>query len=437
MLTATFLAAVLLQDVTVIDGTGGPAVPHSDILIEGERIAAVGRTGSLPAGGAQVVPLAGRFVTPGFVDMHVHVLNHPWDEAGNIRPRWDRQGVVEMLGMLLDAGVTTIRDPGSETEAAVTWRAALARGEVRGPRLFTAGRIINASDFDPEPFLPVHSEDEARREVRWQAALGVDAVKVYSSTPPALVGAVVDEARKAKLPVIGHLQRTTWTEAAELGIDTLEHAAPWSAEYLPAAMRASYRGSMFERVAWVENVDLGGAEVRAMLAALHKHDVTVDPTLIAMWTKFFGDAAPRGPDIARAPTIYRLGWPKGSFTADWTAAQYEKAQAAWPKLLRWTQRLFAAGIRLTAGTDTPTPWIVPGWSLHDEMALLADASIPPAEVIRCATSNAAAALQRSAEFGTVAAGKRADLVVLARDPLRDIRNTRSIEQVYARGARVR
>ena len=112
--------------------------------------------------------------------MHVHVLNHPWDEAGNIRPRWDRQGVVEMLGMLLDAGVTTIRDPGSETEAAVTWRAALARGEVRGPRLFTAGRIINASDFDPEPFLPVHSEDEARREVRWQAALGVDAVKVYS-----------------------------------------------------------------------------------------------------------------------------------------------------------------------------------------------------------------------------------------------------------------
>jgi imidazolonepropionase-like amidohydrolase len=111
---------ILLQDVTVIDGTGGTAQQHRDILINGDRIEAVGPTGGLSADGAEQVPLAGRFVTPAFVDMHAHLLNHPWDEKGQIRPRWDRNGVVEMLRMLLDYGVTTVRDPGSETEAAVT-----------------------------------------------------------------------------------------------------------------------------------------------------------------------------------------------------------------------------------------------------------------------------------------------------------------------------
>lgn len=188
---------------------------------------------------------------------------------------------------------------------------------------------------------------------------------------------------------------------------------------------------------WIENVDLDGPEVAAMITALKKHDVTVDPTLVAMWTKFFGDAAPHGPDIAKAPEIYRKGWTKGSFTAGWTKAQYEKAHTAWPKLLRWTNRLWKAGIRLTVGTDTPTPWIVPGASLHQEMALLRDAGIPAADVLRAATSNAAIALKKSEVFGTVAVGKRADLVVLSKDPLADIRNTRSIEQVFRAGKLIR
>lgn len=350
---------ILLQDVTVIDGAGGTAQKHRDILIEGGRIVGLGPAASLKADGAEVVPLAGRFVTPGFVDMHIHVLNHPWDEAGNIRPRWDRDGVIQMLGMLLDYGVTTIRDPGSETEAAVSWRGALARGDVRGPVLFTAGRILNSSDFDPEPFMPVKNDDDIRREISWQAAMGVDAIKVYAGMPPAMVKLVVDEARKYGLPALGHMQRTTWTEGAELGIDTVEHPAPWSKSYLPADKQTAYTENMFGRVYWLENVDLEGPEVAAMLAALRKHDVTVDPTLVAIWTKFFGDVAPNGPDIAKAPAVYRNGWSNGSFTASWTPAQYEKGHAAWPKLLAWTNRLWKAGIRLSVGTDTPTPWIVP------------------------------------------------------------------------------
>lgn len=208
---------ILLQGVTVIDGSGAPAAPGRDILIKGDRIAAVGPTGTVEAPGARRVPLSGRFVTPGFVDMHVHVLNHPWDEKGQISPRWNRAGAMAMLRMLLDNGVTTIRDPGSETEAAVTWREAIARGKVEGPMLFTAGRILNEGDFDPEPFQPVATDDDVRREIRWQAALGVDAIKVYAGMTPSLLRVVVDEARKFRLPVLGHLQRTTWSEGAEIG----------------------------------------------------------------------------------------------------------------------------------------------------------------------------------------------------------------------------
>jgi len=427
---------ILLTDFTLIDGTGAAPRAHCDLLIEGGRIAAVGPTGSVRASGAAIVPLGGRFVVPGFIDLHAHVMLHAWDERGQIRPRWDRAAALELLHDLLAFGVTTIRDPGSETEAAVTLRRAIADGRVEGPTLFTAGRMLNASPFDAEPFAPVRDADDVRREIRWQAALGVDAIKVYSAMPPALVRVAIEEAHAHRLPVIGHLGATTWTEAAALGIDGVEHAAPWSRAYLPKARQAAYDGSLFGRVAWLEALDVDGPEIAAMADALVAHDVTVDPTLIAMWTKLFGDVAARGPDLARAPALHRAGWAAGSFTRGWTAAQYRRAHAAWPKLLALVGKLWRRGVRITVGTDTPTPWVVPGASVHDEMALLHDAGLPPLEVLRAATANAARALGRGDSLGTLAPGKRADLVVLARDPVADIRNTRSIERVYRGGVLV-
>jgi imidazolonepropionase-like amidohydrolase len=420
----------LLRDVTLIDGTGAAPRAHCDLLIDGERIAAIGPTGTVATRDAELVPLAGRFVVPGFIDMHAHVFLHPWDEQGRIRPRWDRQGALELLADMLAWGVTTIRDPGAETEAAVALRDAIAAGKVAGPTVFTAGRMINAASFDAEPFAPVTTADDVRREIRWQAALGVDAIKVYSAMPPALVRAAIAEAHAHKLLVIGHLQATTWSEAAALGIDSVEHAAPWSDAYVPSPPREP---GLMARVGWLEAVDLDGAEIRAMVDALAAHDVTVDPTLIAMWTKFFGDVAAHGPDLPRAPAIHRAGWAAGSFTATWKEADYRRAQAVWPKLLALTERLWKRGVRITVGTDTPTPWIVPGTSVHDEMALLHDAGLPPLEVLRAATANAARALGKSDTLGTLAKGKRADLVVLSRDPIADIKNTRAIERVYHRG----
>lgn len=416
-------AETLLVDVTVLDGGGGPPLPHRDILISDGVIDIIAATGTLPRLASRVLDLPGRFVVPGFVDLHAHVLLHPWGEDGRIAPRADRDATLRALRMMLAHGVTTLRDPGSETEAAVTYRRLAAEKKIVAPRILTAGRILNASDFSPEPFQPVTSAEDVRREIAFQAAAGVDAVKVYGAMPPDLVKVAIEEAHARKLPVLGHLQATSWTEAARLGIDGIEHAAAWGG------------GSLFDRVAWLERTDLASAEVTEMVRTLVARGVVVDPTVIAMHSKLFGDDARyrQDPDQALLPANVTRGWPAGSFTASWTRAQYASAHAAWPKLKAWVKNLYDGGVRLGVGTDTPTPWIVPGASLHREMELLVECGLPPAAVLRMATDGNARALKLEGEIGGVRPGLKADLVVLRADPTADIRNTRGIEWVLHDG----
>jgi imidazolonepropionase-like amidohydrolase len=131
--------------------------------------------------------------------------------------------------------------------------------------------------------------------------------------------------------------------------------------------------------------------------------------------------------------MFARGWAKGSFTASWKDEQYRQAQAQWPKALALTKLLFDRGVLLTVGTDTPTPWIIPGVSFHEELRLLADAGIPARDILRMATANGARALGREKEIGALKPGMRADLVVLRANPLADIGNTREIELVIQGG----
>lgn len=426
----------VLQHVTVVDVPHGTLLPDRTVEIRGDRIAAVRpAAGYKPPQGARVLDLPGRYVVPGFVEMHAHLFSHPWDEKGELMPRFDREATLEMLRVMLAHGITTVRDPGSETEAAVTLRRMIAEGKVTGPSLLTAGRIVNASSFNPEPFAPVKDEAAIRQEIRWQAAAGVDFIKVYSSMPPELMKVAIEEAHAHGLRVIGHIQRTTWTQAAELGIDAITHGASWSKESLSEADQPGYDQSLFGRVYWLEHLDLKSPAVVSMAETLARRRVTVDPTLIAMHTKFWGNDPryTRHPQMSLAPEAFRRGWPKGIFTASWTDDQYRQAQARWPKMLALTKLLFDRGVLLTVGTDTPTPWIIPGVSFHEEMALLAEAGIPAKEVLRMATANGARALGKEKSIGAVAAGMRADLVVLRANPLEDIKNTREIEWVVKGG----
>jgi imidazolonepropionase-like amidohydrolase len=445
-------AALLIHNVTVID-PASRTVRVGDVCVVGERIADVRGQGAgggaqmmssreqppapralRPApcdgGGATQIDATGQFLIPGLADMHAHLFEHGRDEKGNIRPRYDRATLEQALRAFLDFGVTTIRDPGAETEAAVMIRNMVAKGALAGPDITTCGRILNSSNFDPEPFQPVHSEEDIRREIRWQKAAGVDCIKVYSSMPPDFARVAIDEAHKNGLPIIGHLQRTTWTEAARMGIDGVEHAAPWSSAYVAEPARAAYDNSMFGRVYWLEHLD--EKAIDEMVGELAKHHVVVDPTLMAMVTKLYGDD-PRwteNPDLKFAPPLEVKSWKSFSFTSDWTPEQYRAAHAAWPKLLRLTKKLFDAGVPLVAGTDTPTPWIIPGASLHDELRLLHEAGIPNMDVLRIGTARGQGA---GGGAQMIAPGAPANLVLLANNPLQEIANTRSIVMVIKRG----
>jgi len=424
---------ILLRNATIIDGTGAPPQAKTDILIRNGRIARIDRGIESPQY-AHVIDASGKYVIPGLIDMHAHIAGDVLNEKGEPGDRWNREIALSFLRTFTKFGVTTIRDPGAITADALLLRKQLRDGKVDGPQLFTAGRILNDSDFRPPAFAPVHDEAAVRSEIRWQAIAGVDLVKVYSSMPRELVAVAIDEAHRRGLPITGHLGRTTWTDAARMGIDGVEHAAPWSRAYVKATDRDAMPDNMFGRVYWLEHLD--ESAIDEMIGALVEHHVVVDPTLMAtMQTKFWADNRrwTENPDLAFVPESVRKGWAAGGFTKDWTPSQFAEAKRSWPILLGLVKKMRDRGVMLVAGTDTPTPWIVPGASLHDELRLLNDAGIPPLEVIRIATGNAARALHRDHEFGSIREGLNADLVILSKNPLESIANTRAIDFVIQNG----
>lgn len=421
-------AMLVLRGVNVIDGTGAPPQLNMDVVIEGERIVAIHPSGrERHASGASVLDLAGHYLLPGLIDTHAHVTVLRWypDEGGRRRGVYDRGVSERTLRVLLAHGITTVRNPSAPAAEGVALRDDVATGRIAGPRIMTSGEHLND---------PGMSEEDLRAEVRRQVALGVDLIKVYAGLTPAQVGTVVDEAHALGVPVVGHLQRTTWTEAARLGIDAITHGFSWSPGYLPEGRRSEYRQTILGRLHWLEWVDLDGPEIREMIQVLVEKQVPVDPTLIAYHTKLFGDD-PRylkHPEHHLVPEIVE-DWQGGTHTDSWTAEDFARGKRLWPKAAQLVRRYHEAGVLLSAGSDTPVPWVLPGVGLHEELELLVGAGIPTLEVLTIATRNGAETLGLLDETGTVEPGKRADLVVLSRNPVADIRNTRSIELVVQGG----
>lgn len=435
---------VVLDGVTLIDGTGGEPQAGAVVVVENDRIKRVGLSGDFRfPEDAELLDLKGHWLLPGFVEMHCHLPGPPLQE--------------EVLQTYLGFGITTLLNPAASARTGVEPRAALAEGRLTGPTMFTSGRGINGpSAFDGASiFMTITSEDEARQEVRAQVELGVDLIKVYGHLGPELVAAVVDEAHAHGLKVTAHLGRTGWGEAVRSGVDILLHSAlggptwelvppsdqPRFRENImpPETGPADYDASLFDN--WRELVDLEGPAFQTLLAEMVAAEVTVDPNLVVYESIIWGDDEDLRellePDVG--PDSWAERWRSAGTnptTSTWDSEDHREAKATWPLFLDMVRRFHEAGIRLTAGSDLANPWITPGIAFHRELDLLVSAGIPPLDVLSIATRNGAETLGLLDEFGTIEEGKRADLVVLRADPLLDIKNTRSVEFVFHRGIRV-
>ncbi len=324
--SAADTAALALTHVTVIDGRGGPPRRDATVVIRRGMIEGIGDAGPLPPG-TREIDLRGHFVMPGLIDMHAHAAYLRCIVPGE--HRWDRALSVRMMRLLLAAGITTARSPATPTALGVRLRDGVASGALLGPRFFVAGEPI----FDGS-----WTAAQVRDEVRVQAAAGVDYIKVYAGLGPDAVGAAVAEAHRWGLPVIGHLQRTTWTEGAERGISFITHGANWASALLPAPARERYErlsreDGMRARIDWMEALDPRAAVIDTLIAALVRHRVSIDPTLVAYDSRFSGPG-PRytaNPALARVPELHD-DWKRcGAPTRGWSAADFERARAAWPK----------------------------------------------------------------------------------------------------------
>jgi imidazolonepropionase-like amidohydrolase len=415
---------VALVGATLIDGSGGPAVPDAAVVVRGGRVESVGlrSTFQLPKRTLEV-DVSGRWIIPGLIDAHVHLA----PAASWAPPRF------------LAWGVTTVRDAhGGMGSPSLKRR--FSKGTPEGPRVYPAGAMIDGLPATYLDAIAVNSETEARKGVDRLVSAGVDFVKVYTRIDPPLLRAIVDESRAFNLRVTGHLGMTDAVTAAKAGIASIEHLSgvPESASPNPSSLfTAHYRGffpgwTAFER-RWAS---LDSAALARVANRLAESKITLIPTLVLHETlsRLDQPGLSRDPALQDVPEAQQRDWDVRGLIAraGWTEADFEAFRRSRANQDLFIRLFAAAGGRLAAGTDAANQMLVPGYSEHRELELLVRAGLTPREALRAATRNAAVLIGVDS-LGLLAPGKVADLLVLSKDPLVDILNTRAISAVMTRG----
>jgi imidazolonepropionase-like amidohydrolase len=414
---------VALVGATLFDGSGGPVLPNAVVVVRRGRIESVGtRAGfALPAK-TREVDVSGRWIIPGLVDAHAHV--EPW-----ALPRY------------LAWGVTTVRDVHGALDSVLRLRDQVNLGAVAGPRIYSAGAMIDGLPTTYPDAIGANSPRDARKAVDRLVNAGVDLIKVYTRVDPTLLRATIDEARTFNLRVAGHLGLTDAVTAAKEGIGSIEHLSGVPEASMADASSlyaAHYRGffpgwTAFER-SWA---GLDSAALARVAKELADRQVTLVPTLVLHETfSRLDDPEVLGDTMLRAvPELAQARWNVSDMVrrAGWTDQDYLAFRAGRPKQDLFLRIFAAAGGRVATGTDASNQLLIPGYSEHRELELLVGAGFTPRDALLAATRNGALLLGVDS-LGILAPGKVADLVILSRDPLNDIRHTLSIDRVMSRGS---
>jgi imidazolonepropionase-like amidohydrolase len=360
----------------------------------------------------------GRYLMPGLVDMHLHLvpgLGEPEDPAGQV------------LALLLANGVTTARALGGPKDTALAVRDRVARGEVLGPTLRVAGPSLHGRS--------VRGPEQVRQRVREHKAAGYDLLKTHGSLGRETYDAMVAEARAHGLKVSGHVTPDVGLFHALESGQQIEHLDGYLNELLPENDAARAEVGQVEVGEALERMD--PARIPALAEATRKAGVWSSPTLALFETV----TSPEGVEPLRARP--ELRYASQASVETWTrmvAADPQLAGVPAERKRRFAELrrqvahgLYTAGAKLLVGSDSPQLFMVAGFAVHREMEALAAAGIPAYGVLEAATRNAAEYLGEAGSWGTVAEGRRADLLLLDANPLEDVGHTRAIAGVMVRG----
>ncbi|HEY2109024.1 MAG TPA: amidohydrolase family protein [Candidatus Acidoferrales bacterium] len=435
--------SLAIEHVTVIDVEGGPPLVDRTVIVKGDSIAVVAKTGSVEIPkDAQRIDARGKFLIPGLWDMHTHV-------AGiNANPAWAKQ---TLLPLLVANGITGIRDMGGDLEALESWRRAIENGTLVGPQIVAAGPMLLPTRRPGAPTEPVDpailrvgTAEEARVAVDRLQKRGADFIKIIEVSRENYF-AIAQESKKYSIPFAGHVpSEITASEASNAGQKSIEHiiysslAFDCSAQADELRKKKQAASSRRDDQAIADITDEANRtfsveKAAALWQTFKKNSTWVTPTLFSIWVNAHQlKSSPDDLQLSYLPASLRKEWAPAKNptkddrdTADWWQRQFENDR-------KLTGEMHRAGVRLLAGSDSLDRYNFVGTSIHQELQMLVSAGLTPLEALRTATLNPAEFLARE-HSGHVSTGYRADLVLLEGDPTKDIAKTSKIAAVVLRG----
>jgi imidazolonepropionase-like amidohydrolase len=437
--TPTFIRenapVIVLTHVEVIDGTG--AAPQADqaVVIDHGKIAAVGATASVAIpSGAKVVDGTGKTVIPGLVGMHEHLF-YP---AASDGPLTGVEQFFSFPPLYLASGVTTARTTGSmDPYGDLAVKARVDSGKMLGPTFYLTTPYLEGAPTIIPQMHELKDAEEARAFVRYWHSVGFTSVKAYVDVTPDELRAGIDEAHKLGMKVTGHLCSVGFNEAAEMGIDNLEHGpfgAPDGELYSKKQPGICGPNYFVELREIIENVEPDSPQLKQTIQNLVAHHVAITSTLAVL------EGGTR-PPMDRNGLVDRSqmlmvpeAWSKTMTSRAGETANDSLSQKLLQKEMKFEREFVAAGGVLMAGCDpTGDGHTLAGLGDQRNIELLAEAGFSPVEVIHIATQNGATFLGEAERIGSVAAGKQADLVLLSGDLAKDISTIEKPEIVFKAG----
>ena len=428
---------IVLNDVRLIDGTGAPAREHMRIDIAHGKItnvqSAMLRNAFPP--GAKVIDLADHTVFPGLVGMHEHLFY-----ASPLQPkdsvRFGGEAIDSAPRLYLAAGVTTARTAGSvEPYTDIELKKMIDAGQLPGPKLRLTGPYLEGKPTFLPQMHELTDQADAGRLVDYWAQEGMTSFKLYMDVTPAEMQTAIEHAHAKSLKITGHLCSVGFTEAANMGIDNLEHGLPVDTEFYSGKKPGVCPGSLGPTTEMAKSLDVESAPVQQMIRTLVDHHVAVTSTL-AILESFVAGRPELEFESEEKPSMTAQSW--ASVLETRTILAEHAGQSPWGALLKkemqFERDFVTAGGLLMAGCD-PTGFggVLAGFGDQRGLELLVEAGFTPEEAIHIATENGAKGLGEDSNIGTIAAGKTADIVVVNGNPVANMRDVEKVETVFKDG----